>query len=77
MSNIKVARTIKTNDELKGGKFVKFDSHNFDIIVNILIGIKKSCANLTIIPGKELDDHEFKKQLSSQNDWVGSKTNER
>jgi len=61
---------MTNNDELKGGKFVKFDSQNFDIIVNILIGIRKSLSNITNIPGKELSDHEYHKRLSSQNDWM-------
>jgi hypothetical protein len=52
----KTVKRVANNDELKGGKFVKFDSQNFDIIVNIL--------NLTIIPGTYLNEYEFTKKLS-------------
>jgi hypothetical protein len=42
-----------------GGKFVRLQSDNFDIIINILIGIRRSLSNLVEIPGKALDKHEF------------------
>lgn len=46
-----------------GGKFVRIQSQNFDIIMNILIGIRRSISSLTDIPGKAIDDHEYAKQL--------------
>ena len=73
----KTVKRVANNDELKGGKFVKFDSQNFDIIVNILIGIRKSLTNLTIIPGTYLNEYEFTKKLSCQNDWIRQGNNER
>ena len=35
----------------KGGKFVRVEGENFDVILNILIGIKRSLNNLTELPG--------------------------
>jgi hypothetical protein len=39
-----------------GGKFVRMESHNFDLVMNILIGIRRSISNLVEIPGKAIDD---------------------
>ncbi len=38
--------------------------------MNILIGIRRSISNLTDIPGKAIDDHEYIKQHVQENDWV-------
>ena len=35
----------------KGGKFVRVEGENFDVILNILIGIRRSLNNLTELPG--------------------------
>jgi len=51
-------------------RYVKLDTENLDLIANILIGVKRSLTNFTIIPGKQLDDLDFSKKLSSQIDWV-------
>jgi hypothetical protein len=48
-----------SSDVGAGGKFVRLQSDNFDIIINILIGIRRSLSNLVEIPGKALDKHEF------------------
>jgi len=53
-----------------GGRFVRPESQNFDIIINILIGIRRSLSNLVEIPGKKLDEWQFNKRLSSENEWV-------
>ena len=34
-----------------GGKFIRVEGDNFDIILNILIGIRRSLNNLTELPG--------------------------
>jgi 1-phosphatidylinositol-4-phosphate 5-kinase len=57
-----------------GGKFVRLQSDNFDIIINILIGIRRSLSNLVEIPGKALDKHEFQKRLGLENDWISGQT---
>jgi hypothetical protein len=46
------------------------ESHNFDIILNILIGIRRSLSNISEIAIKKLDDYQFRKKLSSEIDWV-------
>lgn len=51
---------------------MSYGTENFDIIVNILIGIRRSLSNLVDIPGKKLDDYQFVKQLSTENDWLAS-----
>ena len=45
----KTVKRVANNDELKGGKFVKFDSQNFDIIVNILIGIYHTAVRILYV----------------------------
>ena len=34
-----------------GGKFIRVEGDNFDVILNILIGIRRSLNNLTELPG--------------------------
>ena len=34
-----------------GGKFIRVEGANFDVILNILIGIRRSLNNLTELPG--------------------------
>ena len=51
------------------------DSDNFDLIINILIAIRRSLSNLVEIPGIELGFHEFNKRLGTENDWMSSVTN--
>lgn len=38
--------------------------------MNILIGIRRSLSNLVEIPGKKIDDYEYSKRLSQENEWV-------
>ena len=54
---MKASGTLKsqaqtTADLGGGGRFVRPESQNFDIIINILIGIRRSLSNLVEIPGK-------------------------
>ena len=64
-------KSISRKDELGGGgKFMRIQSENFDIIINILIGIRRRLTNLVEIPGKRLDNYEFQKRLSQENEWV-------
>ena len=39
------------------GKFVRVEGENFDIIINILIGIRRSLSNLYQLPGQQLESH--------------------
>lgn len=50
-------------EDVGPGSFVRFDSENFDIIINILIGIRRRLSCLVEIPGKILDKYEYKKRL--------------
>jgi 1-phosphatidylinositol-4-phosphate 5-kinase len=52
------------------GKAITLESQNFDIILNILIGIRKTLSDISDIGSKKLDDYQFRKKLSSEIDWV-------
>lgn len=53
-----------------GGQILKKESESFDIILNILIGIRRSISNLYEIPGIQLDMWQFEKKLCTENEWV-------
>ena len=42
-----------------GGNFVRIEGAKFDIILNILIGIRRSLSTLVRLPGLELTDWQF------------------
>ena len=52
------------------GKYVRFEGAKFDIILNILIGIRRSLSTLVHLPGQDLTDWQFLKRTSSSSDWV-------
>ena len=54
----------------KGGKFVRIEGEKFDIILNILIGIRRSLSTIVRLPGQELSDWQYKKKMSTESDWV-------
>ena len=54
----------------KGGKFVRIEGAKFDIILNILIGIRRSLSTVVRLPGQSLTDREYRKKLSVESDWV-------
>ena len=60
----------KRGAEGKGGKFVRIEGAKFDIILNILIGIRRSLSTLVRLPGVELSDWQFKKSMMSESDWI-------
>lgn len=47
----------KKGDGDSGGRAITLDSHNFDIILNILIGIRRSLSDISEISVKQLDDY--------------------
>ena len=49
---------------------MRFEGAKFDIILNILIGIRRSLSILVHLPGQELTDWQFEKRTSSESDWV-------
>ena len=65
-----MASKVKKGQEGKGGKFVRIEGAKFDIILNILIGIRRSLSTLVRLPGQELTDWQFKKKMSSESDWI-------
>lgn len=60
----------KSAAEGKGGNFVRIEGAKFDIILNILIGIRRSLSTLVRLPGLELTDWQFEKKMSSESDWI-------
>lgn len=62
----------KSKKEVPGkhGKFVRVEGENFDIILNILIGIRRSLGNLVKIPGQKLDEWQYVRKCSSESDWI-------
>ena len=56
--------------DLSGGKFVKTYSANFDLIINILINIRRSLSNLVEIPGVSLEKRLFKQKITTITDYV-------
>ena len=65
-----IAQKKPKGQEAKGGKFVRIEGAKFDIILNILIGIRRSLSTLVRLPGQELTDWQFKKKMSSESDWI-------
>ena len=65
-----IAQNKPKGQEGKGGKFVRIEGAKFDIILNILIGIRRSLSTLVRLPGQELTDWQFKKKMSSESDWI-------
>jgi 1-phosphatidylinositol-4-phosphate 5-kinase len=45
---------------------------NFDLIINILIGIRRTVATLAEAPGTTLEERHFRKKISTENDWVSA-----
>jgi len=54
----------------KGGKFVRIEGAKFDIILNILIGIRRSLSTVVRLPGQQLTDQQYRKKMSVKSDWV-------
>jgi hypothetical protein len=64
----------KKSEREMAGKAITLESHNFDLIMNILIGIRRTLSDISEISIKQLDDYQFRKKLSSEIDWVYATT---
>lgn len=64
----------ETRGKVGGGRFLQLHNLNFDLIVNILIGIRRTVANLVETPGTLIDDRQFRKKISSENDWISAQS---
>ena len=51
---------------------MRFGHQNFDLILNIMIGIKKSLSNLIELPFTNLSDREFKIRFRVENQWIAN-----
>lgn len=62
--------TKKNSKPGKGGKFVRFEGEKFDIILNILVGIRRSLSQIIRLPGRQLTDYQFQKKTVTQSEWI-------
>lgn len=69
-NQLQASQVAKRGAEGKGGKFVRIEGAKFDIILNILIGIRRSLQTLVHLPGVELSDWQFRKSMMSESDWI-------
>lgn len=67
---------IHRKQTVAGGNFLQMHNLNFDLIINILIGIRRTVANLAEVQGTALDDRHFRKKIVTENDWVSSNQDE-
>ena len=74
-AKVKKFMHIEEDDEgLKGGTFVKQYSANFDLIINILINIRRSLSNLVESPSNELlETRLFEQKITTITDYVSNK----
>ena len=54
----------------KGGKFVRIEGEKFDIILNILVGIRRALSSVVRLPGQELTEYQYRKKMSTESDWI-------
>lgn len=70
----------KNNDAegVKGGQRLLFTSKNFNLILNVLIGIKKTLVDLesTFTPTAKLEDWHFERRFLTENAWFSSNHSE-
>jgi len=59
---------------MTGGNFVKQYSANFDLIINILINIRRSLSNLVESPTISLEKHLFEQKITTITDYVSRET---
>ena len=69
-SSQKKKNTSINNQELKGGNYVKAHSENFDLIINILIGIRRGLGNLVEVSGIGLDERLYKQKITTETDYI-------
>ena len=59
------------NEFGESGGFVGLENVDFDYLLNLLIGIRRSLNNYSQLkPGQRLTDWQFQKQCSWKNDWI-------
>lgn len=69
---------MHSNSELGGGgQYVKMDSDSYDVILNVLVGVKRSLSDLTDVLPKKLDDYQYVKKLTMESDWITSRAQRR
>ena len=56
--------------DLSGGDYVKAYSANFDLIINILVNIRRSLSNLVELPGASLEKRLFEQKITTITDYV-------
>jgi len=52
------------------GSFIRPENVNFQLIVSLLVGIKRSVSSLVYMPFKELDAYQFQRTETFNYEWL-------
>jgi len=69
----KMSQVKDESQDLSGGTFVKQYSENFDLIINILINIRRSLGSLVEAPGISLEQRLYEQKITTITDYVSNK----
>lgn len=54
-----------------GGNYVEMQSKQYDLALNVLIGVRRGLGDLNVV-GKEIDDEEYKSIVTTRTRWVST-----
>ena len=57
------------------GGYLKPGSLNYDLIINILVGNRRTLSGLSHIKGIKLDPYQYTKRIGAENEWYTSGEN--
>ena len=60
-----------------GGHYVSHDDKNYDMILNVLIGIRRGLDDLNSALPTQLDLYQFEKKLTLESDWITTRSQAR
>lgn len=55
-----------------GGGFVSMQKESYDVILNVLLGIRRALGDLSNVIPLKLDKHQYEKRLCMETDWMTS-----
>jgi len=53
-----------------GGGFVNMQKESYDMVLNVLLGIRRALADLSNVIPQKLDQHQYEKRLCMETDWM-------
>ena len=64
-----------SQEEMQGGQKLLFGSRNFNLILNVLTGLKRTLfdTDAAYNPGATLKDWQFDRRFLTENAWFGGK----